>query len=180
PAPAAAQAGRRIAVDARQFEEEIGCRGDERTSVKLLAPPDAPHDRPPRLVAPCEEPARDVVARGVIIRRVDRPLRLAAAQVEPDAGVIVALFGGWDGAPPVDAAQAVETLEPARRGGQATHEPAQPLMWDRAERDPAPHPRQTRDRSRPRESEEPAVGEAAVQVHDPVAGAAAAVVRHDG
>src|SRR5207253_7735354 len=101
PGPAAAQAGRRVAVDARELEEEIGCRGDERTSVELLAPPDAPHDHPPRRVAPCEEPARDVVARGVIIRRVDRPLRLAAAQVEPGWGVIVELVGARDGAPPV-------------------------------------------------------------------------------
>ena len=53
-------------------------------------------------------------------------------------------------------------------------------MRHRAERDRAPRPREPCTRRRARERQESALGETAVQVDDPVAGAAAPVVRHHG
>jgi hypothetical protein len=106
--------------------------------------------------------------------------RLAAAQVQPDARVVVELLGVRDRVPPVDAGEAVQALEPPRRAGEPAEERGLQPGRDDAQRGGAREPGHPAARGCRAEAEEPARREAAVQVDGAVTRPAAPVIRHDG
>ena len=71
-------------------DDEIG-RDALRIAVELLGRVDRGRDRVPGVVRDRRDPAREVVAHGLVLLRCDRPLRLAPGDVEEDARVVAAL-----------------------------------------------------------------------------------------
>src|SRR5205814_195090 len=119
PRPRARQARPAVAVHQRELEHEVGRALDEGPRVELLAPPYALDHRAPRLVAPGGERGGDALARRRVRAGRDHPLGLAAAEVQPHARVVVELLGVGDGAAPVDAGEAVQAFQAARRRRRA-------------------------------------------------------------